>query len=344
MISPKKVPQFQKALADWFEKNQRRLPWRTKRTLYRTVVSEFMLQQTQVTTVLPYFERWMTTLPDFRALAEADEESVLKLWEGLGYYRRARNLHRLARELAALNSTPTSASDWEKLPGVGPYTAAAITSLSFGEPAACIDGNVVRILARVTNDDTAFSDGSKAVRHFAPLAVQLLNTSDPGSHNEAMMELGATVCTRAKPNCAECPLITFCATGKSGVAASLPRIDRPATEKREVDRVWLKAGGKLLLHRIPKTSSRMHGLYELPTVQQAGWTPGDSDSGQLVATHKRSITRFRITERIYRPPPKTARVIQTADDLEWVPLSRIDTITFSGPHRRWIAALLKETH
>jgi A/G-specific adenine glycosylase len=342
LISHNKVPVFQQALAAWFEKNRRQLPWRTTRTLYRTVVSEFMLQQTQVTTVLPYFERWMTVLPDFEALASAKEETVLKLWEGLGYYRRARNLHRLARELAPLDPKPTSAADWEKLPGVGPYTAAAITSLSFGEPAACVDGNVVRILARVTCNDTKFPDGSKAVRQFTPLAVELLDATNPGRHNEAMMELGATVCTRTNPRCNVCPLVDCCAAAKNGVAPSLPRIERPAAEKREVDRVWLKAGGKLLLHRIPETSARMRGLYELPTIEQAGWKTKDRDSVQLLATHKRSITRFRITERIYRPTPKNGQVAEPMAGLEWVPLSRIDTITFSGPHRRWISALLKQ--
>lgn len=335
------APAFRRSLTAWFDKNRRQLPWRTTRTLYRTVVSEFMLQQTQVTTVLPYFERWMAALPDFEALASAKEETVLKLWEGLGYYRRARNLHRLARELALLEPKPTSGADWEKLPGVGPYTAAAITSLSFAEPAACVDGNVVRILARVTCNDTKFPDGSKAVRHFTPLAIELLDPANPGRHNEAMMELGATVCTRANPRCIACPLFDCCAAAKNGVAPTLPRIERPTAEKREVDRVWLKAGGKLLLHRIPETSSRMRGLYELPTIEQAGGKTKDRKPAQLLATYKRSITRYRITERIYRATPKTRLAAEPMAGLEWVPLSRIDSITFSGPHRRWISALLK---
>lgn len=337
----KGTPVFRRKLAVWFEANQRQLSWRTERSLYRTVVSEFMLQQTQVATVLPYFERWMAALPDFEALAAADESTVLKLWEGLGYYRRARNLQKLAREFIKLPHQPSSAAEWEKLPGIGPYTAAAVTSISFGTPAACVDGNVVRILARVTGDKTAFRDGSKAVRHLTPLAVELLDTTNPGRHNEAMMELGATVCTRANPRCSECPLFDCCVAGKNGIAARLPRIERPTTEKRAVDRAWIKTDGKLLLHRIPKTSARMNGLYELPTVQQAGLSPGDREKSELLATHKRSITRYRITERIYRAPTQNEHVSEPPAEVEWVNLSRIDEITFSGPHRRWITELLE---
>ena len=157
------APAFRRALAAWFERHRRTLPWRTERSLYRTVVSEFMLQQTQVATVLPYFERWMKALPDFAALAAAEEAVVLKLWEGLGYYRRARFLHKLAREFVALPAPPRTADAWAELTGVGPYTAAAIASLAFDDPAACVDGNVVRILARITGDTRAFADGSAAV-------------------------------------------------------------------------------------------------------------------------------------------------------------------------------------
>jgi A/G-specific adenine glycosylase len=328
-------------LADWFEANQRKLPWRTTRSVYRTVVSEFMLQQTQVTTVLPYFERWMAALPDFEALAAAKESTVLKLWEGLGYYRRARNLQKLAQEFVLLPTKPTTAVEWEKLPGIGPYTAAAVTSISFGALAVCVDGNVIRILARISEDESVFRDGSKAVRHFTPLADKLLDPAKPGRHNEAMMELGATVCTRANPRCSECPLLAQCAAGRNGTAAYLPRIERPSTEKRAVDRAWMVFNGKLLLHRIPETSSRMNGLFELPTTDQAGLGPSPAGPGELLATHQRSITRYRITERIFRPPAETGRVGESTDEVEWVPLSQIDDIAFSGPHRRWITALLK---
>jgi A/G-specific adenine glycosylase len=166
--------EFHSALLDWYRRQARRLPWREQPSLYRTVVSEFMLQQTQVKTVLPYFARWMAALPDFAALAAAPESQVLKLWEGLGYYTRARNLHRLAQILVARPEPPRTPEAWRELPGIGPYTAAAITSISFGAPAACVDGNVVRILARLTADGTRFRDGTAAAKQFAPLAAALL--------------------------------------------------------------------------------------------------------------------------------------------------------------------------
>ena len=140
---------MRKNLVDWFEDNKRPLPWRESPSLYATVVSEFMLQQTQVKTVLPYWSRWMERFPDFRALAEAEESVVLKHWEGLGYYSRARYLHRLARKIRDLDPIPRDTASWLQFKGVGPYTAAAITSIAFGTPAACVDGNVIRILSRI---------------------------------------------------------------------------------------------------------------------------------------------------------------------------------------------------
>ena len=309
-----------------------------------------MLQQTQVATVLPYFARWMEALPDFGALAAADEATVLKLWEGLGYYRRARLLHRLARELAARPAPPRTAAAWRELPGVGPYTAAAIASLAFDDPAAVVDGNVVRILARLKGETSAFANGAAAVKHFTQLAGQLLDPRHPGRHNEAMMELGATVCTRAKPKCDLCPVRQWCAAAEAGRAGELPRIRRPVTEDREVDRVWIVRDGALLLHRIPAHARRMNGLHELPTAAQAGVPAAKLRDVNLLATHRRGITRFRITERIHRAVP-TARTrdldrnaAEGATDAEtgllWVPVARLDAIALSGPHRRWIRELL----
>jgi len=342
-LSALDAPAFRRSLAAWFEKHQRRLPWRAERSLYRTVVSEFMLQQTQVATVLPYFERWMRALPDFAALAAADEATVLKLWEGLGYYRRARFLHRLAREIVALPAPPRTAQAWAGLTGVGPYTAAAIASLAFDDPAACVDGNVVRILARITGETRAFADGSAAVKHFTALAGTLLDPEHPGRHNEAMMELGATVCFRRNPLCTVCPVLAHCGAAREGTAADIPAIARAATEKREVDRVWIERDGAILLHRIPDGAARMSGLHELPTAGQAGIARDALTADRLRATHRRAITRYQITERIYavtRPRALVSEKAARARDLVWVGREAIDAITLSGPHRRWVAALL----
>lgn len=337
---PDRRLEFQRALLAWYRAHARRLPWREAPSLYGTVVSEFMLQQTQVKTVLPYFARWLDALPDFAALAAAPEARVLKLWEGLGYYSRARNLHRLARAVAALPAPPRTPEAWRELPGVGPYTAAAITSISFGAPAACVDGNVVRILARLTADATPFRDSATASKAFAPLADALLPAAHPGDHNQAMMELGATVCHRRKPLCLTCPVRTFCAAA-TRTPEDYPRLAPKVIEQRAITRVWCERDGALLLHRSPADAKRFANLHELPSAAQFGCTEAVATAGDLLAKQRRGITRFLFTESIYRAPAAIARR-QPGPDLVWVPFSALDTVTLSGPHRRWISALLAE--
>lgn len=257
-------PAFQQALHGWYALHQRKLPWRTAPSLYKTVVSEFMLQQTQVATVLPYFDRWLRELPDFAALAAAPEVRVLKLWEGLGYYSRARNLHRLAQAYVRAAMPPRTPAEWRELPGIGPYTAAAITSISFDEPVAVVDGNVVRILARLTGETRRFRDGSEAVKYFTELAGALVAGAHPGTHNQAMMELGATVCFRQNPACGTCSVARFCAARATGNAATLPRLRPKVVEPRAVARVWCVDQGRLLLQRGHTSARRLPGLHELP--------------------------------------------------------------------------------
>lgn len=330
---------FQSALLGWYRTHARPLPWRTAPSPYKTVVSEFMLQQTQVKTVLPYFARWLETLPTFSALAAAPAAQVLKLWEGLGYYSRARNLHRLAQAIAALPELPRTPEAWRELPGVGPYTAAAITSISFGAPAACVDGNVVRILARLTADATPFRDSASAAKAFAPLAHQLLATASPGDHNQAMMELGATVCFRQNPLCLTCPVRAFCAAGRRGDPEAYPRLAPKQIEQRAVARVWCERDGSLLLHRAAADARRLAELHELPTAEHLGIAPSKLTTADRLAQKRRGITRYQITESIYVvPAPRTKKL---PADLRWVPLTELDQITLSGPHRRWISELLK---
>jgi A/G-specific adenine glycosylase len=329
---------FQRALLAWYRAHRRVLPWRESPSLYKTVVSEFMLQQTQVKTVLPYFARWLEALPDFAALAAAPEDRVLKLWEGLGYYSRARNLHRLAKTLAALPTPPQTPAEWRELPGVGPYTAAAITSIAFGAPAAVVDGNVVRILARLTADGTAFRDSATAAKFFTPLAEALLNPTAPGDHNQAMMELGAMVCVRQNPRCPTCPVAAFCAAQRAGDPARFPRLAPKRIERRAVTRVWCERAGKLLLHRAADRSRRLAQLHELPTAEQVGMMEAEASRGELLARKQRGITRYRITESIHASRPPRGRL---ATDLVWVAVAELDRIALSGPHRRWVAELLR---
>jgi len=343
---------FQTALLGWYQTHARSLPWRTGPSLYKTVVSEFMLQQTQVKTVLPYFARWLDALPDFRALAAADEARVLKLWEGLGYYSRARNLHRLAQAIAALPEPPRTVAAWRELPGVGPYTAAAITSISFGTPAACVDGNVVRILARLTADATPYRDSASASKAFVPLADAMMPNAHAGDHNQAMMELGATVCFRQKPLCLTCPVRAFCAASRSGAPELFPRLAPKEMEQRTVIRVWCERKGALLLHRAAASARRFANIHELPTPEHAGFTAEAVATGPLLARKKRGITRFQITELIHATPPPTslrgtsnalsAAIAKPDSGLVWVPLADLETVTLSGPHRRWVNAILDE--
>ena len=329
---------FQTALLEWYREQRRRLPWREAPSLYKTVVSEFMLQQTQVKTVLPYFARWLEALPDFAALAAAPEERVLKLWEGLGYYSRARNLHKLAKAVAALPAPPRDPADWRELPGVGPYTSAAITSISFGAAVACVDGNVVRILARLTGNGTLFRDSATAAKTLTPLGEAMLSPKNPGDHNQAMMELGATVCTRHNPLCTVCPVRLFCEAARTGDQESYPALAAKKIEQRAVTRVWCVDQGRLLLHRAVPGARRLSNLLELPEAETLALQPKPET---LIAIKRRAITRFQITESIHgvTPSPALRKRIAGLPTLEWVAWDQFEAVTLSGPHKRWIAEL-----
>jgi A/G-specific adenine glycosylase len=329
---------FQRALSAWYREHHRPLPWRTNPSLYRTVVSEFMLQQTQVQTALPYFERWMNALPDFAALAAASEARVLKLWEGLGYYSRARNLHRLAQALSALAAPPTTPEGWQDFPGVGPYTAAAITSLAFNARAACVDGNVVRVLARLNADSTAFRNSAAAARHFAPLADALLSPAEPGTHNQAMMELGALVCRRHDPACATCPVRRFCAATRRKAPEDYPLLARKKIGRHAVTRAWCENQGRLLLHRAASGARRLAELHELPLPSDLGLNDATVRAGRLLTRQKRGITNHQITESIHavRLTASQCRRLTANAALRWIPWSGLDVIALSGPHRRWV--------
>ena len=330
---PNDPTDFQSDLLNWYRRHRRKLPWRETPSLYRTVVSEFMLQQTQIKTALPYFARWMDALPDFAALAAADEAKVLKLWEGLGYYSRARNLHKLAKACVQLPHPPATRAEWQALPGIGPYASAAIASIAQNLPVACVDGNVVRILSRLTADATPHRDSASASKAFAPLAETVLNHEHPGDHNQAMMELGATVCHRRNPLCTVCPVRAHCAGCAKGDPESYPKLAPVKIEQVAVTRAWCVDQGRLLLHQIPVKSRRLAGQYELPSTDHLTI----SSDAPTIAVKKRGITRYRITETIRQTTVPT----KLPEDLQWIALADLDRITLSGPHRRWITELLK---
>lgn len=329
---------FRGSLINWYDSNARELPWRSEPSTYKTVVSEFMLQQTQVKTVLPYFAAWLESYPDFSVLAEASEEKVLKSWEGLGYYSRARNLHKLAKEVAAIppGELPTDAKSWLRFPGVGPYAAAAICSISFSDPAAVVDGNVVRILSRITADENNYKNSTDAAKAYRSLVQTLLNLERPGDHNQAMMELGATVCHKQSPNCLLCPVRSHCKGYEKGIAESLPRLAKTKFEEITVERAWIQCEKGVLLYKIPADAKRMKGLHELPDLTALSIEPPKS---KPIAIRKRGITRYRITERIHKVPASKLSSNLPKDHI-WASSDEVADLPFSGPHRRWITELL----
>lgn len=338
------LPAFRRDLLTWYRVEQRDLPWRRDPSLYKTVVSEFMLQQTQVKTVLPFFARWLERFPDFATLAAAPESAVLKHWEGLGYYTRARNLHRLAQAVVALPDLPRTREAWQALPGIGPYSSAAITSIALGVPAACVDGNVVRILARLTADATPFRDSASAAKAFTPLADRLLTPDQPGDHNQAMMELGATVCHRRNPLCTICPVRDHCAGCRSGEPEAYPRLAAKVIEKKAVTRIWCQRASDhaLLLSRGETGARRLADLYELPEAADLGLNPTALATAPVIATKKRGITRYAITETIHRLAPADLPTPLPAT-AHWVAPDDLASVTLSGPHRRWVTELLTST-
>lgn len=294
-----------------------------------------MLQQTRVATVIPYFERWVARWPSFPDLARAPEAEVLAAWAGLGYYRRARLLHALAKAVAGRPAPPRLASEWIELPGVGPYTAAAIASIAHGDPAAVVDGNVVRVVARLAGMRAPFASTAAAVRAATPLAAALLDSRRPGDHNQAMMELGATVCRKANPACDRCPVAKWCAS--RGRAAGIPAFAPKARRRETVDRALVVRSGRVLLRRHPAGAPRLAGLAELPALDSLGLAPGAP-----AAIRRRTITATTYEERIHRvAPAKVRAALRRQPDLEWVSLAELPFSAVSGPHLRWIAELAR---
>lgn len=252
---------FAQALVPWFRKNARDLPWRRDKTPYRVWLSEVMLQQTQVAAVVPYYERFLARFPSLESLATAPVEDVLALWSGLGYYRRARLLHAAARAAHGLGGFPDNAAALAELPGFGPYTAAAVASFAFGEDVPLVDGNVARVLARLFGWRGDVDEARKAAWDAAPA---LITPKMGPAINEALMELGATVCTPRSPSCSPCPLGFVCAARKLGQTEEIPA-PRPKKKKPPLDVACVvseRRGAVLLAQR--KEGGLFGGLWEPP--------------------------------------------------------------------------------
>jgi A/G-specific adenine glycosylase len=290
------VKSIRKALIRWYERHRRDLPWRRTRDPYAIWISEIMLQQTRVTAVIPYYERFLVTFPNAAALAEAPEDQLLSMWAGLGYYSRARNLQKAAKQIGAA-MFPADYDGIRALAGIGDYTAAAVASIAFDLPHAAVDGNVRRVIVRLLNHDDAPIQAE---------ADRLLDRQDPGRWNQAMMELGATICTPRDPNCGACPLLKHCQAYGAGTQSTLPRKKiKPETIRIERTLLIVRRGGKILL--VP--SPRVDGFWELPE-PFAGVTVGAK-----VGEFRHSITHHR-----YRFAVHEARVTGVPGDHRWVAL------------------------
>ena len=304
---------FAEDLLHWYDRHARALPWRGPGVSpYATWVSEVMLQQTRVESAGPYFQRWMSRFPTVEALADAPLDEVLAAWSGLGYYSRARNLHAAAREVVAQGGFPTDRAGLQALPGVGPYISAAVASIAFGRDEAAIDGNLERVLARVHRHPGGRAEAEG-------LARALLPPGRAGDFNQALMDLGSTVCTPRSPGCDRCPVLDHCGAGQDGDPTRYPspRVKRVAPEREAVAGAW-RRGGRALLARRPD-AGLFGGLYELPGLifdEPPGVVDADERRAQLAAAWseglglrasvgvelgqvQHTLTHMRLTLRIF---------------------------------------------
>lgn len=321
------LDKLREPLLDWYAVHRRMLPWREEPSPYRTWVSEIMLQQTRVTAVLPYFERFMRELPDVRALAEVPEERLFKLWEGLGYYSRARNLHRAARVIVDKydGELPRTMDDLRKLPGVGDYTASAIASINYGAPEPAVDGNLLRVAARVALCGEDIMD-AKVRRRFREKLAAAIDRARPGAWNQAMMDLGATVCLpNGAPLCAECPARSFCAAYREGLTEVLPvRAEKKKRRAEERTVFLLLCGGKLAVRQRPDTGL-LAKLTEYPNVE------GNLDE----ASARVALAQWGLDVQTLAPCG-TARHIFT--HIEWQMKGYIAEVTGDCGDFRWVNA------
>ncbi len=344
-------------LLKWFSENARDLPWRRTRNPYAIWVSEIMLQQTQVKTVIPYWERWMKQLPDVAALAAADEDHVIKLWEGLGYYSRARNLQKAARLISEEHGGrfPSDLGGVLALPGVGRYTGGAICSIAFNQPKPIVDGNVTRVLARLLGieestkaklvSECIWSAAEDLVKH--AFALQKSRQRNASAFNQAMMELGALVCRPRNPLCGGCPLINHCIARKENKVETIPALaKRVAATKRRFIGFIIVWRGKVFLQRRPSGDVNA-GFWEFPNWEVSA----DADAAQLAKANlalgqaelfcvlNHSVTRYRNRLEMFllrvSGKPRLAKLHG-----EWLSLCEIDKLPLTAAHRK-VAKRLK---
>ncbi|SFE55740.1 A/G-specific DNA-adenine glycosylase [Bacillus sp. OV194] len=350
------VQGFQQDLINWYQENQRDLPWRWNQDPYRVWVSEIMLQQTRVDTVIPYFNRFLSLFPTLTDLAEADEEKVLKAWEGLGYYSRVRNLQTAVREVAEQygGTIPDTAEEISKLKGVGPYTAGAILSIAYGVPEPAVDGNVMRVLSRIL---LIYEDIGKAKTRmlFEDAVRKLISKEDPSSFNQALMELGALICTPKSPACLICPVQEHCRAFDQGRQKELP-VKEKKIKIKHVDMAALilrNQEGNYLIHKRPK-EGLLANLWEFPNVPvhkrgvsekedlkvfiEAEW--GISAAvGDQVSNIEHVFSHLKWNIQLFEG--QCSHETMDAADLKWVTLEEMESYPFPVSHQK-IIKLAKE--
>jgi A/G-specific adenine glycosylase len=339
---------FQETLLKWYGRYKRDLPWRKIRDPYSIFVSEMMLQQTQVKTVIPYYERFLMELPDWKALAGAREEKVLKLWEGLGYYRRARNL-RAAAQIVVRDyggKLPDTLEEILKLPGVGPYSAGAILSIAYGKPHPVVDGNVIRVFSRIFLLRGNLKSGGGHQKLW-DLARELISRQRPGDYNQAVMELGATVCFSENPECLLCPMLNLCQAAQKGLQSELPEMPK-ARETVDIPMAafLMEHKGKLLVKKRSQDEKWLKGMWEFPSAE--GKTFGEAvkklerywkttaDRKELKEV-RHQITHHKIRLALLKAlPPKN---LKSSPDLRWVTPKELMNLPFASAQdklRQWV--------
>lgn len=322
-------------LLAWFDAHRRDLPWRRTRAPYAIWVSEIMLQQTQVATVIPYWERWMARFPSVEALAAASDQDTLELWQGLGYYRRCRLLKQGAEWVVA-HGLPTTASGWREVPGVGPYTAGAIASIAMNEPAALVDGNVERVYARLTGDDAEGPRLNKAAWRWAEREV---HGDRPGDWNQALMELGATVCKPVSPSCGVCPVRSSCVAFAEGRTAELPTKAAKQATVSLTHAVWVPVHGGLLGVRQIPAGQWWEGLWEFPRAD-AGLDLEVPELRAIVGPGERislGKVRHAVTHHRIQIEASVVQCTSASEKLRWVSRTDLETLPMPAPQRKVLA-------
>lgn len=304
---------IQQALLDWYYGVARDLPWRQTRDPYAIWVSEIMLQQTRVATVIPYYERFLDTLPTLAALADADDEVLRRLWKGLGYYRRVSLLQRGARQVMAEHGgkLPRTYSELRTLSGLGPYTAGAVASIAFGQPVSAVDGNVIRVFSRWMNDSRSLEDIRKSLQ--GGVADEWVAHRDPGSWNQALMELGATVCTPRRPRCGDCPVRGWCRALAANTVDDLPRKAKKTPNVALTMRATVYRKGKAVWLEQRPAQGLLAGLWGFP-IEEIAATEDDT-LAVLRYRHVFTHRTWHVSVHLSHEPPPTAGQWVTLDQL-----------------------------